>query len=139
MIDAEFRRAGGLALAAAAISAVGIIHVGSLQMPQLDGITIACAIVASFLILCPTVALRRDVEPWIIVPDEPDPMDRDMRRRGAAAARRRKTDMTDTLRRGRLLNFHAVPADTEDAHRHVEDGARLLSGGAILAAGTMPR
>ena len=43
--------------------------------------------------------------------------------------------MTDTLLRGRLLSFHADPDETEDAHAYVEDGAVLMSGGLVVAAG----
>jgi AGZA family xanthine/uracil permease-like MFS transporter len=77
VIDARFRRAGLFALAAAAMSSVGIIHAGGLQVPTLDGITAGYGIVAAFLLIYPLVAPREDLEHRIIVPDEPDLMDRD--------------------------------------------------------------
>ncbi|WP_417741967.1 xanthine/uracil/vitamin C permease [Salipiger sp.] len=75
VIDGRFRAAGGFALAAAAMSSVGIIHAASLQMPQLDGITLGYLIIGGFLCLYPLVAPKEDLEERIIVPDEPDLMD----------------------------------------------------------------
>jgi len=75
VIDGRFRMAGGFALAAAAMSSVGVIHAASLQMPQLDPITIGYAIIGGFLWLYPMVAPREDLEQRIIVPDEPDLLD----------------------------------------------------------------
>lgn len=37
------------------------------------------------------------------------------------------------LIRGRVLGFHADPADTQDSYRYIEDGAILIEGGRILA------
>ena len=37
------------------------------------------------------------------------------------------------LIRGRILDFHADPAETEDSHRYIEDGAVLIEDGTILA------
>ena len=37
------------------------------------------------------------------------------------------------LIRGRILDFHADPAETADNHRHIEDGAILIEDGRILA------
>ncbi|MFD1881819.1 guanine deaminase [Paracoccus pacificus] len=39
------------------------------------------------------------------------------------------------LIRGRVLNFHADPAETEDNHRFIEDGAIIVEGGKIAAIG----
>ena len=74
VIDGRFRNAAGFALAAAAMSSVGIVHAGSLQMPQLDGITLGYLITAGFMGLYPLVAPKADLETRIIVPDEPDLM-----------------------------------------------------------------
>lgn len=40
-----------------------------------------------------------------------------------------------TLIRGRILDFHADPAETADSHRIWEDGAILIADGRILAVG----
>ena len=39
------------------------------------------------------------------------------------------------LIRGRILGFHADPAETADNHRYIEDGAILVGAGRILAVG----
>ena len=39
------------------------------------------------------------------------------------------------LIRGRVLDFHADPAETEDNHRYIEDGAILIRDGLIQAVG----
>ncbi|MBC9245836.1 guanine deaminase [Paracoccus sp. 11-3] len=39
------------------------------------------------------------------------------------------------LIRGRVLDFHADPADTEDNHRYIEDGAILVRDGLVAAVG----
>ncbi|MCK0195373.1 guanine deaminase [Ancylobacter sp. 6x-1] len=44
--------------------------------------------------------------------------------------------MTRTLLRGRILTFHADPAETEDNHRYIEDGAILVADGIIEAVGS---
>ncbi len=75
IIDGRFRFAGGFALAAAAMSSVGIIHSHTLQLPQFDGITVGYLIIGSFLLLYPLVAPREDLTQRIIVPDEPDFID----------------------------------------------------------------
>ncbi len=77
VIDGRFRMAGGFAIAAAAISSVGIIHSFTLQMPQLDGITIGYLIIGAFLYIYPALAPKEDLEHRIIVPDEPDFIDDD--------------------------------------------------------------
>ena len=41
-----------------------------------------------------------------------------------------------TLLRGRILTFHADPAETEDSHRYIEDGAILVEDGVIAGLGT---
>ncbi|MFD2740062.1 xanthine/uracil/vitamin C permease [Sulfitobacter aestuarii] len=74
VIDARFRNAAGFAFAAAAMSSLGIIHAASLQLPQLDGITLGYLITGSFLFLYPLVAPKEDLVNRIIVPDEPDLM-----------------------------------------------------------------
>ena len=40
-----------------------------------------------------------------------------------------------TLLRGRLLTFHADPAETQDNHRYIEDGALVIENGRIAAMG----
>ncbi|MDE3175917.1 MAG: guanine deaminase [Pseudomonadota bacterium] len=40
-----------------------------------------------------------------------------------------------TLLRGRLLTFHADPAETADNHRYIEDGALVIENGRISALG----
>ncbi len=75
VIDGRFRMAGGFALAAAAMSSLGIIHAPTLQMPQFDGITVGYLIIGAFLHLYPLVAPKEDLEERVIVPDEPDMMD----------------------------------------------------------------
>jgi guanine deaminase len=40
-----------------------------------------------------------------------------------------------TLLRGRLLSFHADPAETADNHRYIEDGALVVEHGRIAALG----
>tara|TARA_R110002073_G_scaffold107403_2_gene242063 strand:- start:29 stop:1636 length:1608 start_codon:yes stop_codon:yes gene_type:complete len=77
VIDGRFRFAGGFALAAAAMSSVGIIHSYTLQAPQFDGITIGYLIIGAFLYFYPAIAPKEDLEHRIIVPDEPDFMDTD--------------------------------------------------------------
>ena len=69
--------AGGFAIAAALMSSVGVIHSYTLQMPQLDGITIGYLIVGGVLYLYPMLAPKEDLEHRIIVPDEPDFIDDD--------------------------------------------------------------
>lgn len=78
VIDGRFRMAGAFAIAAAAMSSVGIIHSFTLQMPQLDGITLGYLIIGGFLTLYPRIAPKEDLEHRIIVPDEPDLIDNDM-------------------------------------------------------------
>ena len=40
-----------------------------------------------------------------------------------------------TLLRGRILTFHGDPAETEDNHRYIEDGAILVENGIIVEIG----
>ena len=75
VIDARFRMAAGFALAAAAMSSVGVIHGPALQMPALDAITGGYLITGAFLLLYPMVAPKEDLEHRVIVPDEPDTLD----------------------------------------------------------------
>ncbi|SFG93355.1 putative MFS transporter, AGZA family, xanthine/uracil permease [Palleronia marisminoris] len=75
VIDGRFRMAGGFALAAAAMSSVGVVHAAALQLPQFDGITVGYMIIGGFLWLYPLVAPKEDLEHRIIVPDEPDLLD----------------------------------------------------------------
>jgi adenine/guanine/hypoxanthine permease len=77
VIDGRFRFAGRFAIAAAVMSSVGIIHSSTLQVPQLDGITIGYLIIGGFLCIYPLVAPREDLQHRIIVPDEPDFIDDD--------------------------------------------------------------
>ncbi|MBU3000528.1 solute carrier family 23 protein [Roseovarius nubinhibens] len=55
LIDGEFRRAAGFALAASAMSLVGIIHGASLHWPSLDPVAMGYLIIAAFLYLYPLV------------------------------------------------------------------------------------
>ncbi|MCR9089444.1 MAG: xanthine/uracil/vitamin C permease [Rhodobacteraceae bacterium] len=77
IIDGKFQNAGGFAIAAAVMSSIGIIHGGSLQLPQLDGITVGYLITGAFLLIYPRIAPKEDLEHRVIVPDEPDFMDTD--------------------------------------------------------------
>lgn len=43
--------------------------------------------------------------------------------------------MTKTILRGRVLSFHADPAETDDSHRFWENGAILVEEGRILTVG----
>ena len=49
----RFRNAGGFALAAAVMSALGIIHGASLHWPELSGVTAGYLISAAFLYIYP--------------------------------------------------------------------------------------
>lgn len=70
-IDGRFRNAGGFALAAAVMSSVGIIHAPSLQMPQLDGITIGYLISGAFLFIYPLFVKDAALEDQLILADDP--------------------------------------------------------------------
>ncbi|MEN3792360.1 xanthine/uracil/vitamin C permease [Fulvimarina sp. MAC3] len=76
VIDGRFRMAGSFAIAAAVMSSFGIIHAHELQWPQLDGITTGYLIIGGFLWLYPLVAPKEDLVERIIVPDEPDMLER---------------------------------------------------------------
>lgn len=71
IIDGRFRNAGGFALAAAAMSAVGIIHAPSLQMPHLDGITVGYLISAAFLFIYPFFVKEETLEDRTLLADDP--------------------------------------------------------------------
>ena len=71
VIDGRFRNAGGFALAACGMSLVGIIHSGSLQMPELSGISIGYLIAAAFLFIYPAVAKGDDLLNENLPTDEP--------------------------------------------------------------------
>ena len=53
VIDGKFRNAGGFALAAFALSLVGIIHSSNLHMPDFSGVSIGYLIAAAFLLIYP--------------------------------------------------------------------------------------
>lgn len=53
VIDGNFRNAGGFAIAAAIMSAFGIIHGASLHWPELSGVTSGYLISAAFLFIYP--------------------------------------------------------------------------------------
>lgn len=53
VIDGNFRSAGGFAIAAAAMSALGIIHGASLHWPELNSVTGGYLIAAAFLFIYP--------------------------------------------------------------------------------------
>ncbi|NQY35119.1 MAG: xanthine/uracil/vitamin C permease [Alteromonadaceae bacterium] len=55
VIDGNFRNAGGFAIAASVMSAIGIIHSASLHIPVLSGITGGYLIVGTFLLIYPLV------------------------------------------------------------------------------------
>ncbi|HLS58401.1 MAG TPA: xanthine/uracil/vitamin C permease [Paracoccaceae bacterium] len=55
IIDGENRRAAGFAFAAAVMSSIGIIHAGTLQIPELGGVVIGYLITAIFLLVYPLV------------------------------------------------------------------------------------
>ncbi len=59
IIDKDFRNAGGFAIAASVMSAIGIIHSSSLHMPVINGVTIGYFIIGVFLLIYP---LATDVE-----------------------------------------------------------------------------
>ena len=59
------------------MSSIGVIHSYSLQLPQLDAITIGYLIIGAFLYVYPMFAPKEDLEHRIIVPDEPDFIDDD--------------------------------------------------------------
>lgn len=61
VIDGRFRNAGGFALAAAAMSSVGIIHGASLHWPSLGGVSAGYLIAATFLYVYPL--FHRDDSP----------------------------------------------------------------------------
>ena len=42
-----------------------------------------------------------------------------------------------TLLRGRILTFHADPAETHDNHLYIEDGAIVVEDGIIIGIGTI--
>jgi AGZA family xanthine/uracil permease-like MFS transporter len=68
VIDGNFRNAGGFALAAAAMSLVGVIHGASLHWPELSGVTAGYLIAAAFLLIYP-IFHREDDQ----AQDEPAP------------------------------------------------------------------
>lgn len=53
VIDGRFRNAGGFALAACAMSLVGIIHSSSLHLPEFSGVSMGYMIAAAFLFIYP--------------------------------------------------------------------------------------
>nr|CAA6828648.1 MAG: Xanthine-uracil permease [uncultured Thiotrichaceae bacterium] len=63
VIDGKFRTGGGFALAAMAMSAVGIIHSASLHMPEINGIVGGYLIMGVFLIAYPMIAKIEQVTP----------------------------------------------------------------------------
>ncbi|MBO9398485.1 xanthine/uracil/vitamin C permease [Shimia sp. R9_2] len=74
VIDGRFRNAGGFALAASAMSAVGIIHGASLHWPELSGVTAGYLISAAFLYIYPLFHREDDmVNQNAVVEDAPAP------------------------------------------------------------------
>lgn len=53
IIDGKFRNAGGFAIAASVMTAIGIIHSGTLHMPEINGIVGGYFIMGAFLIAYP--------------------------------------------------------------------------------------
>ena len=74
VIDGRFRNAGGFALAAAVMSALGIIHGASLQWPVLNGVTSGYLIAAAFLYIYPLFHKEDDlVNAHAVVDEAPAP------------------------------------------------------------------
>jgi len=73
IIDGAHKRAGGFALAAAAMSLVGIIHGASLHWPELNGVTAGYLITAAFLLIYPLVHKDGAEGSDTVVTDEPAP------------------------------------------------------------------
>jgi len=77
IIDGRFRNAGGFALAAAAMSLVGVIHGASLHWPVFSGVSMGYVIAAAFLYLYPLLRSEDSVsdtpaggQPHIATPAE---------------------------------------------------------------------
>jgi adenine/guanine/hypoxanthine permease len=71
LIDGKFATAAGFALAAAAMSSVGIIHAASLQMPTLSGVTAGYLISAAFFYITPRFLGQTGLADADAVPDQP--------------------------------------------------------------------
>ncbi|PRY22225.1 AGZA family xanthine/uracil permease-like MFS transporter [Aliiruegeria haliotis] len=71
VIDGNFRNAGGFALAAAAMSMVGVIHAGTLQMPVMSGVSAGYLISAAFLFIYPIFHRDDELVNHNVVVDEP--------------------------------------------------------------------
>lgn len=74
IIDGRFRNAGGFALAACAMSLVGIIHSSSLHWPELSGVAMGYLIAAAFLLIYPALHKEGELENPDLPVDEPQPM-----------------------------------------------------------------
>ena len=72
VIDGNFRAAGGFALAAAAMSALGIIHGASLHWPELTSVSGGYLIAAAFLFIYPLFHKSDDlVNANVVLEDTP--------------------------------------------------------------------
>lgn len=71
VIDGNFRNAGGFALAACAMSLLGIIHSASLQWPTLSGVSMGYLIAAAFLFIYPLFHKDEDLVNANLPTDEP--------------------------------------------------------------------
>ena len=71
VIDGRFRNAGGFALAAFAMSLVGIIHSASLQMPSFSGVSMGYLIAALFLFIYPAFHKEGELVNENLPVDEP--------------------------------------------------------------------
>lgn len=70
VIDGNFRNAGGFALAAAIMSAFGIIHGASLHWPELSGVSSGYLIAAAFLFIYPLFHKEDDLVNKNVVVEE---------------------------------------------------------------------
>ena len=73
VIDGNFRGAGGFAIAAAAMSALGIIHGASLHWPELNSVTGGYLIAAAFLFIYPLFHKEDDLVNANVVLEETPP------------------------------------------------------------------
>lgn len=73
VIDGNFRSAGGFAIAAAAMSALGIIHGASLHWPELNSVTGGYLIAAAFLFIYPLFHKEDDLVNANVVLEETPP------------------------------------------------------------------
>jgi AGZA family xanthine/uracil permease-like MFS transporter len=63
IIDGKFKNAGYFALAAAAMSSVGILHAPALQAPSFTPVVIGYLIMGAFMIIYPMTTEVKSLEP----------------------------------------------------------------------------